>query len=197
MKILNRFILISIMFFSSCSTHAGNNLQTDDQHLAILGDWTVDIVAFAPWNPLYKIFEGEGAFQIETKNKHGDILGIVCSGGDTGKCVPYVNLNSPCGNMGQYSALLSTDSGTSCVSMECAAETDFYFLFLLPEDHVDYILSGNKYGMAYGTNDGFRAAHFSLNGSTKAFLEGRRLLGDVFSTPKVEKIDPASKNTAL
>ena len=203
MNIFKRSILISLLFLFSCSAQAGKDLVTEDSyqeeeyHSAVFGDWTVDIVIFPDINPLYQIFGGGVCSQIETKNQYGDTLGIICSGEDAGKCVPYVNFTSRCENMNEYSALVSTDSGSSCASMKCVAVTELYYLFLLPGNHLDYILSGNKYGMAYGTNDGFRAAHFSLNGSTKAFLEGKRLLDERSRPENKKKGDSDAKNTVL
>ncbi|WP_300463671.1 hypothetical protein [Desulfobacula sp.] len=211
MNLLNRVILTSIIFLSSCSTQTGNYvkaedyvqtedsikienltkkeeyLQPEEEHLAAFGDWTVNIVWFPEFNPLYNIFGNNPVAQVETTNKYGYTLGIMCSGENKGTCVPYVNLSQPCEELEYYNALVYDDSGVNCVSLECIPITPVYYLFLLPEDHMDYILSGNKYGIAYGTKDGlFRAAYFSLNGSTKAFLEGQRLFNR-FQPPKTEE----------
>ncbi|MDC2888521.1 hypothetical protein [Psychrosphaera algicola] len=57
--------------------------------------------------------------------------------------------------------------------------------FEIPQIYLDYMLTNNKFGAAYGVENGkFKASYFSLAGSTKAILAAKKKLKELIGSPK-------------
>ena len=140
------------------------------------GDWETASI-------FYK--KGQPVAIASTKNESNSVLGVFCFA--DGTCVPFFNGQMVCEDGSEYPALISTDSGFDSISMECIDVSNQTYLFMLPQDHLNYIISDNTYGIAFGLENGrFQAAYFSLNGSAKAIIEAKQML-DSASTPNIEK----------
>ena len=75
---------------------------------------------------------------------------------------------------------------------------DKVYLFLLPEEHLKYFITDNEYGIAFGLEGGkFKAAYFSLNGSTKAIIEAKRIIKSLSSPIDKERKKSKYRDTTL
>lgn len=146
------------------------------------GDWETTSI-------FYK--KGQPVAIASTENDSKSILGVFCFSDDT--CLPFFNGQIGCEDGSEYPALVSTDSGLNSIKMACLNFSENLYLFMLPQDHLNYILSDNTYGIAFGLDSGrFQAAYFSLNGSAKAIIETKKML-DSLSTPDIEEEEHQTK----
>ncbi|MEJ1380071.1 MAG: hypothetical protein RPV21_03175 [Candidatus Sedimenticola sp. (ex Thyasira tokunagai)] len=128
-----------------------------------------------------------------TTNDSNSTLGVICmESSDT--CMPYVVNRLSCENDGKYPALVSIDGGIASIEMSCLIIEDRY-LFLLPDSQLDYILTSNSFGIAFGTNIGkFKAAYFSLAGSAKAVIAAKLTIDAIPSSKSKSSSDKESSN---
>lgn len=171
---MKRFLIIALLL--ACSTSFA------EEYNKTFGDWGVSVH-----------YEGGVAIAIaNTQNDSGSVLGVLCFNEG---CTPYTNFNLSCSEDRVYPALVSTDSGFTPITMNCT-QLGGHYLFSLPEDQIEYLLSDNQYGIAFGLANGkFKAAYFSLNGSTKAIIEVKRLLE--LLSPSLDNSKPKYKDTTL
>ena len=109
-----------------------------------------------------------------TANEDGTAAGIICSDSET--CYPFVNVTTACEEDGTYPFLFSFDDGIVADNLSCLISGDVY-LFIFKTDQIERMITSSKMGVAYGMADGnFKAAYFSLSGSTKAYLELQKRL---------------------
>lgn len=121
-------------------------------------------LTFGAWS----ITDGDGFVLASTWNDSNSSLGIICLENPV-NCSPYLVNQLSCQEGSLYPALANTDTGLVAINMECMPIGKTY-LFVLPESHINFIVSGNVYSLAFGVDNGkFRAAYFDLSGSAKAY----------------------------
>lgn len=174
MKRFNWLVLTFILLIVPSLSQAKNSIQ-------VFGDWEVDL-----------IYISKVPFSIAvTTNDSDSSLGVICMGKNDG-CIPFINNQLSCEEQAKYPALVYVDSGLVSINMECLQLGDLD-LFVLPDEHLEYIITNNKYSVAFGVKGGkFRAVYFSLNGSAKALIEAKRLINSV-APPTYEEKKKKSK----
>lgn len=131
-----------------------------------------------------------------TTNDSESTLGVICVE-KLDNCLPYLINKLSCVKEGRYPALVYVDDGLEAVSMECLQIEDRY-LFILPKNHLQYIITKNKYAVAFGVDGKFKAAYFSLSGSAKALISAKSMLGSMSKpTDKRTSEKPKYKDTML
>jgi len=150
-----RYIISCILFIS------GNSVSEEQ----LFGSWKVNSL----------VYEGVTISFANTTNGSGSTLGVMCFS-DSKECSPYLINGLTCDNDGKYPALVAVDNGLTSVNMECIHIEDRH-LYSLPEEHLEYLISMNRYSVAFGVSDGkFKAAYFTLNGSAKAVIAARGII---------------------
>lgn len=110
-----------------------------------------------------------------TTNESGSTLGVMCTS-DSSVCAPYLLNGLTCEEDGSYPALVGVDDGIASIKMSCVHIADNH-MFVLPDEHLEYLISMNRYSVAFGVSGGrFKAAYFTLNGSAKAVIAARSLV---------------------
>lgn len=140
------------------------NVYADEKE-QIYGDWRAGIISSDSIVFAYA----------NTTNESESTLGILCLN-DSVTCVPYLLNGLRCEEGGEYPILVAIDDGVVSVDAGCLHIEDRH-LFTLPDDHIEYMATMNRYSVAYGTETGkFIAAYFSLNGSAKAQIVAKKLI---------------------
>lgn len=161
--------------------------------LSLFAEEDANLKRFGDWDASIRTVNGNLIAIASTKNAGGSILGIMCveedDDGDT--CVSFVNFNLTCTAKNEYPALVSTDDGVVATTLECLIIDGANLMVM--DGGADKIVKNNRYGIVIATGDKFKAAHFSLNGSTKAYLAARdmkeRYLGQTSNKKEVKYQD--------
>lgn len=181
---MNKPLYFFLYLFCFLTSHA----HADDSE-QIFGDWKVGTFSYN--SALFSY--------ANTTNDSGSTLGVLCVNSKD-SCVPYIVNQLSCEKEGKYPALISVDGGIASISMSCLIVENRY-LFMLPEAHLEYIVTSNTYGVAFGTDSGkFKAAYFSLNGSAKAVIAAKVKIDEMFTNKQgneYEKKKPKYKDTIL
>lgn len=173
--------LVILITFLASSVNAEEQKQ-------VFGDWVVGGYIDAQ----------QGFSYAKTTNESGSTLGILCLSA-TDSCVPYIINGLTCEEGAKYPALVAIDDGVTTVKMGCVHIQDRH-MFTLPVEHAEYMVTKNKYSVAYGTDGGkFRAAYFSLNGSAKAAIAAKQLIDKEKTTHEsdADKSNSKYKDTYL
>lgn len=176
--------LLGIVFlFSTIIAYASEKQQT-------YGHWTVGS---------YKSNNTAFAYAT-TRSKTEGTLGIICAT-NIESCFPYLVNGLSCKENEIYPALVSIDNkGVEAIKMRCVHMAKNKDLYSLPQVHLNYIISSNKYGIAYGTTKGeFRAAYFDLDGSAKALLAAKKIIEEArrLMNKRIKKIKPGYREGFL
>ena len=160
--------LIIVFLLAACFTATANDVERYD-------DWKVT----------ESTINGTNFVLATTVNDDGTAAGAFCF---NDACYPFVNTNLSCEKDIKYPVLLNFDDGLVALNLDCVIFGDTY-LFELPSNYLDKLVSGNEFGVAYGVQGGkFKASYFSLTGSTKAVLAARKRLEELdrIISPKKE-----------
>lgn len=174
MKVLNRIILTIILLNIPYLAHTEETSQ-------VFGEWKANA----------SVLNKSPIAYANTTNDSGSTLGVICIK-DATSCSPYLVNNLSCEEKAKYPALVYIDEGLLSVELECIHIGKRY-LYLLPTNHLEAIITDNKYAVAYGIKGGkFKAAYFNLNGSAKALLAAKKLLSSM-TKPNDESGNKKSK----
>ncbi len=176
MKALRYFIIIL-----SFNVYAGDQEKT-------FGDWKIGsfrsdraVVSYA-----------------NTTNESGSTLGVLCLS-NSDSCTPYIVNGLTCEKDGVYPALVAIDNGVEAIEMGCVHIKDRH-LYTLPANHLEFMVTMNRYSVAFGTAGGkFKAAYFSLNGSAKAVIAAKQIIDAAKTLPedKNKSKNPEYQDTYL
>lgn len=146
-----------------------------------------DKQTYGSWDVDARDFKGGTLSFANTSNDSGSIFGVMCFS-TSGECQPILINGLSCDEDVSYPALVGVDDGITSVDMGCVHIEDRY-IFTLPVDQLEYVVTMNRYSIAFGVQGGrFKAAYFSLSGSAKAVIAAKVLIGNKKKSNK-EKVE--------